>query len=84
MQKFGSVIGCSKQLISQIERGKSNPSNDFISNISSAFGISQEWLLTGIGEMYSATPEELDDELISWLKLHPEVIRELKQRSGRS
>ena len=84
MQKFGSVIGYSKQLISLVERGESNPSDDFISNISYAFGISQEWLLTGVGEMCGKQEGELDNELISWLKLHPEVIRELKQRSGRS
>ena len=83
MEKFASSVGCSKQLISFIESGKISPSNLLISNISSAFNVNRDWLLTGVGEMYGNQEEELDDELIIWLKKHPEVIRELKLRSGR-
>lgn len=47
------------------------------------FNVNRDWLLTGVGKMYGNQEEELDDELIIWLKKHPEVIRELKLRSGR-
>ena len=83
MEKFASSVGCSKQLISFIESGKISPSNLLISNISSAFNVNRDWLLTGVGEMHGNQEKELDDELIIWLKKHPEVIRELKLRSGR-
>ena len=46
-------------------------------------GVNREWLLTGKGEMYGFQEEEIDDELLDWLRSHPEVVRELKARSGR-
>ena len=50
--------------------------------VSKAFGVNMEWLMTGKGEMYGNTEEKLDEKLIDWLNNHPEVIRELRRRSG--
>lgn len=81
-EEFASSLGCSTLQISFLETERTNYSDKIVSKITSVFGVSREWLLTGVGEMYSP-PEELDEELITWLKEHPEVIRELKERSGR-
>lgn len=81
-EEFGQALGYSKLNICFVETGRVSPSDPLIRSICSVFGVRREWLLTGVGEMYPP-PEELDDELITWLKEHPEVIRELKERSGR-
>ena len=81
-EEFGQSIGCCQQRISFIENGRCFPSDLLIRSISSVFGVNREWLLTGKGEMYGAQEEEIDDELLDWLRSHPEVIRELKERSG--
>ena len=82
MEKFASAIGYSKQLISFIESGKIYPSDELTRMVSKAFGVNMEWLMTGKGEMYGNTEEKLDEKLIDWLNNHPEVIRELRRRSG--
>lgn len=82
-EEFASALGCSTLQISFLETGRTNYSDKIVSKITSVFGVGSDWLLTGVGEMYGNQEEELDDELISWLKEHPEVIRELKVRSGR-
>ena len=82
MEKFASAIGYSKQLISFIESGKIYPSDELTRMVSKAFGVNMEWLMTGKGEMYGNTEEKLDEKLIDWLNDHPEVIRELRRRSG--
>lgn len=46
------------------------------------FGVNYEWLMTGKGEMYNRLEDRLDDSLVSRLNNHPEVIKELRRRSG--
>ena len=81
-KRFASAIEYSEMHIHFVEVGKINPSDKFLHEVASAFNIRYEWIITGYGEMRSTVEDELSDELISWLLTHPDVIRELKVRSG--
>lgn len=80
--QFASAIDYSKLQICFIETGRNNTTNELIQKVVSVFGVNYEWLMTGKGEMYSEHEDKLDDSLISWLNNHPEVIKELRRRSG--
>ena len=60
-----------------VESGKGYPSNEFLSRVSSVFGISYNWLLTGEGEEMS-DEAVVDDKLIEWLRRNPDVVRRLR------
>ena len=38
--------------------------------------------MTGHGDRKDVLEDKIDDKLISWLNEHPEIIRELRMRSG--
>lgn len=57
LEKFGERIGIKKAALSQLENGVSNPSNQTIIMICREFGVSEIWLRTGEGEMFSETTE---------------------------
>lgn len=51
LEQFGAKIGISAAACSYIESGKSNPSDQTIRSICREFGIREEWLRTGEGEI---------------------------------
>lgn len=84
-EEFGRRIGYSKIQICYVEKGKVIPSNQFLEKVASEFGINKCWIFTGSGNMEDQEHEKgqgLDDRLIRWLNKHPEVIQELRKRSG--
>lgn len=50
--------------------------------VSQTLGVNLKWIKTGKGEVYGDTKERVDKKLINWLNHHPEIIRELRRRSG--
>lgn len=63
MEKFGSRIGIGKASISLLESGKNNPSVQTITLICREFGVNEQWLRTGEGEMFEQTRETVLDKL---------------------
>lgn len=64
-QQFADSIGVSRGYIGDIERGRSEPSSNFLTLLTSNFNISIDWVLTGEGSMlrHSSTPiDEMDSE----------------------
>lgn len=51
MEKFGEQIGITRSSVCKLESGENSPSEQTIRLICKEFGISKDWLLTGIGEM---------------------------------
>ncbi len=78
---FAMAIGYSKRQVYCAESGKVKPSNDFIRKVSSCFNVSYDWLMTGVGDK-KIKEVEIDDKLIEWLKKNPDVVKELRIRSG--
>lgn len=63
MEKFGSRIGIGKASISLLESGKNNPSVQTIILICREFGVNEQWLRTGEGEMFEQTRASVLDRL---------------------
>ena len=63
MEKFGSRIGLTKSAISKMESGLSGISEQTILSICREFRVDYFWLTEGIGEMFTAAPQSLIDEI---------------------
>lgn len=55
-EKFAERIGLKQNSIALIESGKRNISDQAILSICREFGVREEWLRTGNGEMYAPAP----------------------------
>ena len=55
-EKFAERIGLKQNSIALIESGKRNISDQTILSICREFGVREEWLRTGKGEMYTPAP----------------------------
>ena len=76
---FGARIGITNPSVSNIENGKTNPSDQTIRSICREFGVNELWLRYGEegGEMYQqkSREEELGALLKSVLADRPEAFR---------
>ena len=81
-EQFAAATGYTNTQIHLVESGKVNPSDKFLRRVCETFDVSFEWLMTGTGEMYGVREDRVDEKLLDWLNKHPEVIRELRRRSG--
>lgn len=76
---FGARIGITNPSVSNIENGKTNPSDQTIRSICREFGVNELWLRYGEegGEMYQqkSREEELGALLKSMLADRPEAFR---------
>lgn len=79
LEKFGERIGITTASLSNIENGKTNPSDQTIRSICREFGVNELWLRHGDegGEMYQprSREEELGAYLKSMLADRPEAFR---------
>lgn len=62
-REFGERISIKQNSVAQIEMGR-NTSDQTITSICREFNISEKWLRTGSGEMFTPMAEESVDELI--------------------
>lgn len=71
LEKFGEKIGLKRSSLSQIENGINELTESNIKAISREFGVSEDWLRTGEGEMF--LPITRDDEIA---KLSTDLFKE--------
>jgi transcriptional regulator with XRE-family HTH domain len=58
--KFAELLGCHRSYIYRLEQKEAeNPSLEFIQTVATTFGVSADWLKTGVGEM--GNPEAKSD-----------------------
>lgn len=69
-EKFGEQIGLKRNSLSQIETGKNNPSEQTILSICREFGVSEDWLRYGKGDMF---PKQSEAEELA--ALVPKIIK---------
>lgn len=74
MEKFGSRIGIGKASISLLESGKNKPSVQTITLICREFGVNEQWLRTGEGEMFEQTRPNVLDGLAAEYSLDKEQV----------
>lgn len=75
MEDFGSVIGMGKSAVSRIENGVNGTTDQTIRSICREFGVNEQWLRTGEGEML----EQTRASVLDWLSTEYDLSRE--QRS---
>ncbi len=61
--EFAGKIGTTANVLTNYETGRRNPSNSVINNICKTFNVNEEWLRTGSGEIFKASPNNVLDEL---------------------
>lgn len=62
-QKLADKLGVKRNTIAMYEMGKTTPSDQTLKSISREFNVNEEWLRTGTGEMFRASPSEALDAL---------------------
>ena len=63
MEDFGAIIGMGKSAVSRIENGVNGTTDQTIRSICREFGVSEQWLRTGEGEMFEQTRASMLDRL---------------------
>lgn len=57
-QVFAQKIGVTKQTVCEYEKNKSSLSENTLFRLCQYFGVTKEWLIEGIGEMYPVSTAE--------------------------
>ena len=71
--EFGDAIGIKTSSVSEIERGKNAVTQQVRKSVCREFGVSEEWLQTGNGDMYAPEPE---DELSALAKRYGLTVKQ--------
>ena len=58
-EKFAEILGLKRNTIATYETGKSEPMGNILKSICREFGINEEWLQTGKGEMKKPVDDEV-------------------------
>jgi len=67
--EFGKRIGVSGVVVNNLERGRVDAKDHIVKLICSEFGVNEEWLRTGAGEMFRQDSESLLDRLAAEYKM---------------
>ena len=57
---FAERIGAKQNTIATYEMGRNNPSDPVIQSICIAFGVNEDWLRNGVGDMFLPTDRNAD------------------------
>jgi len=76
IREFSKEIYFSHSVYGQVEYGTREPNNRIIQLICSRFNVNKDWLLKGVGEMFSSTPPDIRLEKI--LEIYDTVDDNLK------
>lgn len=69
LEKFGEPLGVGKTAISNIERNMRNLTEQMLKAICREYGVNEEWLKNGTGEMFIPVDEFSLDEFIKNKKM---------------
>lgn len=72
---FGRRIGISGASVSRLESGENEPSPQTVAFICKEFGVSEEWLRSGDGDMFQASSSEAE-RLVKKYSF-PEIVEKL-------
>ena len=74
-REFGEKIGVSRDVISNMEYGRVQPKELLVKHICEFYGINEQWMRTGQGDMFSEEPKinkKTDEALAIFQSLRPE------------
>lgn len=78
-KEFAKEVRYSVDQIYAVESGKVIPSQEFLHKVAGAFAVSEPWLIDGTGEMNA---HSIDEKLIRFLEVHPDIVKELIEKYG--
>ena len=78
-QAFADRLGMKQNTIATYEMGRSTPATPTIVAICREFRVNEEWLRSGVGEMFQPEPRDMIDELIEQYHL-PREYRSLTEK----
>lgn len=61
---LGKRMGVTRSVIANIEYGRVEPTDLFINHFCETFGVSETWLRTGAGDMYSFSGPDAEFDMI--------------------
>lgn len=73
-EDFGKAIGVQRAAVNKWEKGINGVADSMILSICREFGVSEQWLRTGEGEMFEQTRETVLDRLASEYSLDKEQV----------
>lgn len=65
LDKFGEKVGVGKTAISKLEKGENNLSDQMALSICREYGVNEDWLRSGAGEMF--VPRSRNEKLIGFV-----------------
>jgi len=74
--EFGEALGTTRDVIGNLEYGRSEPKKAFSDLICTIFNVNSDWLYNGTGDMYNPIPainEELEEATRIFTKLAPNL-----------
>lgn len=74
LEDFGASLGVTRAAVSRWENGERGISNQAILSICREFGVNEQWLRTGEGEMFEQTRETVLDRLAAEYSLDKEQV----------
>lgn len=78
-QKFADKLGVQRNTIAMYEMGRTAPSDAVIKSICREFNVNEEWLRTGIGEMFIKLSK--DEEIAALIgEIHNDTNNSFKRR----
>lgn len=69
MEAFGEKVGVGRSTISRLESGTNNFTDQMIRSICREFNVNYNWLVSGVGDMFAAVPQDAIDELCAQYSL---------------
>ncbi len=74
LEEFGGRLGVTRTAISRLERGNRSVTDQMAVAICREFGVNEQWLRTGEGEMFEQTRETVLDRLAAEYSLDKEQV----------
>lgn len=74
LEEFGGRLGVTRTAISRLERGNRSVTDQMTVAICREFGVNEQWLRTGEGEMFEQTRETVLDRLAAEYSLDKEQV----------
>lgn len=74
-REFGERLGVSRDVISNLEYGRVQPRELLLKHICKLYGVNEEWMLRGEGEMFAGDPppdQRAEEALRIFKSLRPE------------
>lgn len=70
---FGDKLGVSRDVIANIEYNRVEPQKIFIQHLCSTFSVNQDWLETGVGNIFLNDNKNLSEAIRVFESLNPDL-----------